>query len=98
MGLVDRPIGRLERLCYERHERDLALASRPEGHPKGFRFDLAEGDRIVFFLEHYCCHGKGEWAGQPIKLEEWQKTALRIAFGWLRPDGQGWTRRFCPGS
>lgn len=88
---MDRPIGKLERLCYERHERDLALSLRPEGHPKGFRFDPEEGERIVIFLERYCRHSKGEWAGQPIILAEWQKRALRIAFGWLRPDG---SRRF----
>ncbi len=70
---MDRPIGKLERLCYERHERDLALAARSEGHPKGFRFDPDEGERIVTFLERYCRHSKGEWAGQPITLAEWQK-------------------------
>lgn len=89
--LVNRPIGKLERLCYERHERDLALAARPGGHPKGFRFDPAEGERVVIFLERYCRHSKGEWAGQPIVLAEWQKRILRVGFGWLRADG---SRRF----
>lgn len=88
---MSRPVGRLERLCRERHERDLALAARPEGHPRGFRFDAAAGERAVQFIEGYCCHHKGEWAGRPLVLEDWQRWIVRVLFGWLRPDG---TRRF----
>lgn len=88
---MDRPIGKLERLCYERHERDLALATRPGGHPRGYRFDAEEAERIVVFLERYCRHFQGDWAGQPLILGEWQKRMLRILFGWRRADG---SRRF----
>jgi phage terminase large subunit-like protein len=83
--------GKYERLCYERHERDLALASAPGGHSRGLYYDLAAGQRVVDFIERYCKHHKAEWAGRPLLLEEWQKRILRIVFGWMRSDG---TRRF----
>ena len=88
---MSRAVGRLELLGRKRHERDLALASRPDGHPRGFRFDADAGERAVQFIEGFCCHHKGEWAGRPFLLDEWQKGVVRQLFGWMRPDG---TRRF----
>ncbi len=89
--VINRVPGKYERLCWERHERDLALAAQPGGHPKGYWFDEAAGERVVQFIEQYCCHFEGEWAGRPLLLEDWQKGILRIVFGWMRRDG---TRRF----
>jgi len=87
----ERPVGKYERLAYERNERDLALCEQEGGHPKGFYFDALEGERVVKFTENYCKHHKGEWAGRPLVLEKWQKFVLRCIFGWKRADG---TRRF----
>lgn len=84
-------MGKFERLAYERHERDLELARQPGGHPKGFWFDEDAGERIVQFIEGFCRHHKGEWAGQPLLLEPWEQFPLRVTFGWKRRDG---TRRF----
>lgn len=93
--MIDEPIvriaGKYERLCWERHDRDLELAARPGGHPKGFTFDPLAGERAVAFIEKYCKHHKGEWAGRALILEDVQKKILRIVFGWMRKDG---TRRF----
>ncbi len=83
--------GKLERLCAERHARDLELAARPGGHPRGLRFDPAAGERVVAFIEGYCRHHLAEWAGKPLLLESWQKDLIRQAFGWMRADG---TRRY----
>lgn len=83
--------GKYEKLGEERHERDLALTRRAGGHPLGFTYDEAAGDRVVQFIERFCRHHKGEWAGQLIKLEPFQKNILRRVFGWLKKDG---TRRF----
>jgi phage terminase large subunit-like protein len=91
--------GKYERLCWERQARDLALAypdgevadPRASQHPKGYWFDPARAEEIVTWIQRYCRHSKGEWAGTLIVLEEWQKQILRIVFGWVRPDG---TRRF----
>lgn len=86
-----RAVGKYERLCFERHERDLAATKQPGGHPRGLRFVAELGERVVQFVEKFCRHHKGEWAGRPLVLEEWQRRIIRILFGWLRADG---TRRF----
>jgi phage terminase large subunit-like protein len=36
-------------------------------------------------------HSKGEWGGQPVRLEPWQAFVIGSVYGWLRSDG---TRRF----
>lgn len=100
-----RAMGKYERACWLRHDRDLALASRAEGHPLGFVFDPARGQRVIDFVEHFCRHYKGEWAGRLLKLEEWQKKIIRIVFGWVKPNPNfvgpfnpmapgAWVRRF----
>lgn len=86
---LQRKPSRYERLCWERHERDLAR-QRTDEFP--FWFDETAGDRVVQFIERYCRHHKGEWAGQPLLLEDWQKRWIRIAFGWKRVADN--TRRF----
>lgn len=95
--LPARVIGKYERLCYERHARDLAAAAQPGGHPKGFHFFPERGEYVVQFIERFCKHHKGEWAGKPLILEEWQRQIIRIIFGWMRPDEDRpgeWVRRF----
>lgn len=94
----ERARGRLERLYLERQRKDLALAypngmgdPRNTSHAKGLWFDQAAGERVVKFIEDYCRHSKGEWAGRSIALEPWQKDIIVVLFGWKRPDG---TRRF----
>ena len=89
---MTRPIGKWERLARERQARDLALAAQPGGHPRGIWYDPAAGERVVKFIETYCRHHKGEWAGKLLKLEEWQRAdVIRPLFGWRRADG---TRRY----
>lgn len=83
--------GKYERLCQERHARDLELASQPGGHPRGLWFDAEAAERPIQFIENYCTHHKGEWAGKPLLLDPWQKNIIRQVFGWMRADG---TRRF----
>ncbi len=84
--MVPRTPGKFERLWLERHERDLLT-----GAARGLTYDPVAGDRPVKFIEGYCRHHKGEWAGQPLILEELQRKMLRHVFGWMRSDG---TRRF----
>lgn len=90
-GPPERPIGKYERLAYERHARDLKLAEQPDGHPKGFWYDAEAAEHAVQFKERFCKHHKGEWAGRPFLLEEWQKFCTRVTYGWKKADG---TRRF----
>lgn len=81
-----RVLGKYERLSIERQKKDLET-----GHARGLVFDRALGVRVVDFIERYCRHHKGEWAGKPLLLEPWQKEIITQAFGWFRKDG---TRRF----
>lgn len=55
-------------------------------------YDEAAGDRAVEFFARFLRHQKGELAGQPFELAEWQcERIVRPLFGWKRPDG---TRRY----
>ena len=86
-----RVLGKFELLCYERQIADLRLARAPGGHPRGLIWSRAHGQRVVDFIERYCSHYKGEWAGRPLILAKWQRRLLRMIFGWYRADG---TRRY----
>lgn len=35
----------------------------------GYVFDGGRANRPIDFIEQFCKHSKGEWAGQPVKLE-----------------------------
>lgn len=90
LAAPSRTMGRYERLAYERHERMLALAGGPDTkgvHPKGYWFDSDAAEWSVEFLENRCRHHKGEWAGQPLILEEHQRFSNRYVFGWKKADG-----------
>lgn len=85
----DRATSRLERLCYARHRRDLERVADPR-YP--FYFDDLAADRAVRFIERFCRHSKGRWAGQPFELLRWQIFIVRSLFGWKhKSDGR---RRF----
>jgi phage terminase large subunit-like protein len=58
--------------------------------PAGYSFDPDRAARVCRFIERLP-HIKGEWAGQPIRLEPWQAFVLTTAFGWVDGDGR---RRF----
>ena len=60
----------------------------------GARYSQALVDHVVDYFAEYLCHSKGEWAGQPFELFDWQiKEIIAPIFGWLRPDGTRLVRR-----
>ncbi len=64
----------------------------PPDAPEGHWFDQAAADRAVGFFRDCLTHTKGEWAGQPLELSDWQADRIiRPLFGWKRADG---TRRY----
>lgn len=77
--------GDLMRKAVERHISDLGRQLET-----GLRYDKQAGQRAVRFIERLK-HTKGKWAGQPFRLEGWEKFIVESIFGWKRPDG---TRRF----
>ena len=53
-------------------------------NPKGkYVFDIKKADYAVQFIERFCKHSKGKWAGNPVILEVWQKALLYALFGFV---------------
>jgi phage terminase large subunit-like protein len=50
----------------------------------GCRFDEARGRFVVEWIERYCRLYEGDWAGQPLRLLDWQLDATLRLFGWVR--------------
>ena len=88
---------------FERHQND--LKSVASGLRDDIRFNKKLGMAYIAIIQQLK-HFEGELAGQPVILEEWQKKALAINFGWqkkrLDKDGNvmlkngipQWVRRF----
>lgn len=51
-----------------------------------YTFDKELGDRPIKFIETYCRHSKGKWAGKPIELELWQKAFIEALYGFVDSD------------
>lgn len=47
-----------------------------KGGESKYYFDQDAADRVVTFIETYCSHTKGDLAGQPFILEDWQKKDI----------------------
>src|SRR5687767_221469 len=59
---------------------------------QGYWFDLDAAERVRTFFRRFLRHSKGQWAGKPFELLDWQWCdVIAPLFGWKRPDG---TRRF----
>jgi phage terminase large subunit-like protein len=68
------------------------VAARGRWEEGKFWFDKVAAERAVEFFPRHLCFTKGEWAGRPFNLEDWQSDdIIRPAFGWKRADG---TRRY----
>ena len=46
-------------------------------------FNLEKGNRPIEFVERFCKHSKGKWAGKPVILELWQKAFVQALFGFI---------------
>ena len=62
------------------YERECAWMDNP---PFEWHFDEAIGEKPIKFIEKFCRHSKGKWAGKTIKLELFQKAAIQLAYGWV---------------
>jgi phage terminase large subunit-like protein len=59
---------------------------------KGCYFDLKAADKVREFFSRFLRHSKGEFAGKPFELLDWQwERFIAPLFGWKRPNG---SRRF----
>lgn len=59
---------------------------------QGCYFDPEQPERVRYFFRRFLRHSKGQWAGKPFELLDWQwRDVVEPLFGWRAPDG---TRRF----
>ena len=61
-------------------------------NPKEYIFDEKKANKPIEFIERFCKHSKGEWAGNPVKLELFQKAYISALFGFI--DKKTKQRRF----
>jgi phage terminase large subunit-like protein len=76
----DAIVGRRVRKVYER------LAAEVET-PGLWRYDNDRAMRAIHFIEFFCKQSKGEWIGQQIRLELFQKAFIAAIFGFVDADG-----------
>lgn len=48
-----------------------------------YLFNRDKADYAVEFIERFCKHSKGQWAGKPVILEVWQKALISVLFGFV---------------
>jgi len=65
------------------YDRLVVDISNPQG---GYIFDESRANKPIRFIEQFCKHSKGEWAGQPVKLELFQKAYIAALFGFVHED------------
>ena len=53
------------------------------GGASPWTFDQEKAERPIAFIERFCKHSKGEWAGKPVRLELWQKAFISALFGFV---------------
>lgn len=54
-----------------------------ENETHTYVFDEKKANRPIEFIERFCKHSKGKWAGKPVNLELWQKALIQAAFGFV---------------
>ena len=75
---------KLVRQACQRHLDDLRT-----GAERGLVFDVQAAERALKFFG-VLRHSKGEWAGQPLVLADWQQFITWILFGWKRAPHPRW--------
>ena len=73
-------VGKRVRRVYEKLYDDII-------NPKdGYIFDERRALRPIEFIERFCRHSKGEWAGKPVRLELFQKAFISALFGFVHSE------------
>ncbi len=56
-------------------------------NPDKYHFDINRANRPIEFIEKFCKHSKGQWAGKPVILDLWQKAIIQTVFGFIDDKG-----------
>lgn len=62
------------------------LAAEIDNPTDPYIFDEKKAARPIEFIERFCRHSKGEWAGQRIRLELFQKAFISALFGFVHKE------------
>lgn len=54
------------------------LHAKLHGSNSRYVFDEQRANHAIDFIERYCKHSKGKWAGKPVILEVWQMKSSAI--------------------
>lgn len=57
-----------------------------ENETHTYVFHEKKGNKPIIFIEKYCRHSKGKWAGKAVKLELFQKAFIQALFGFVDKD------------
>ena len=76
--------GKYIQKAYQRFVDDLERVDTEEGFD--WVFSPVEAARYVQFIEDVCVHTRGEWAGKPFILSDWQVAFMGQLFGWVHKD------------
>lgn len=68
------------------------VRNRAEGEARGLRWNQQRALRACWWIEHYLCFSKDEWAGRPMILQPWQVFVVASIFGWERIVDGVWVR------
>jgi phage terminase large subunit-like protein len=74
-------VSRFVRQTCQRHLEDLEHAQS-----RGLMFSKSRADHVIRFIETFCRHSKGAWAGKPFVLDTWQTALVSILFGWVQKE------------
>ena len=55
-------------------------------NPSQYIYDKDRAEVAIDFIELFCKHSKGKWAGKPVILELWQKAMIAALFGFVDKD------------
>lgn len=54
-------------------------------NPSQYIYDKDRAEVAIDFIELFCKHSKGKWAGKPVILELWQKAMIVRRIGMTKP-------------
>lgn len=89
LGLMRKGKVKVSKRIRRQYERLADDIINPKG---GFIFDQQKAEKPIKFIETFCKHSKGEWAGKPVKLELFQKAFISALFGFV--DAQTGYRKY----
>lgn len=52
-------------------------------HPGKYIYDDDKANYVIDFIQTFCKHSKGQWAGKPVILDLWQKAMTAALFGFV---------------